>query len=343
MPQTISNPANLFSHLTGDRLNVNRMRPFVNSDGKTYFVNNGQMELHTNDGLLMYDEWKDLDRTVIDIATDRLVGVADLQAGGLTHNLGSIGVTITQWEESSDMDTANISMSGVTRGDEDTPAFKQAQVPVPVVHKDFRLNIRRLEASRRFGQALDVTSSSIAARKVAESSEDMLFAGNPITVDGNTIYGYTNHPDRNTETLGTAWDALAKTAYATIKDQVLSMVQKAEDDGYYGPFNLYIPTEYSTIMSDDYDPDSADNRTVRDRLLQIDQLNSIKVADRLTADNVVLVQMTRDVVDLAVAQDVTTVQWDDRGGMSELFKVMAVWVPRIKKDYDGNSGIVHLS
>lgn len=340
---SISNPATIFSHLTGDRLNVNRMRPFVNDDGKTYFVNNGKAELHTNDGLLRYDEWKDLDRNVIEISTDRLVGVADLQAAGLTHNLGSIGVTITQWEESSDMDSANVSMSGVTRGDEDTPAFKQSAVPVPIVHKDFRLNIRRLEASRRFGQALDVTASSIAARKVAETSEDMLFAGKPIVVEGNTIYGYTNHPQRNTVTLGTAWDALATSAYDTIKDQVLEMIQAAEDDGYYGPFNLYIPTEYSNVMQDDYDPGSGDTRTVRERLLQIEQLNSIKVADRLTADNVVLVQMTRDVVDLAVAQDVTTVQWEDRGGMSELFKVMAVWVPRIKKDYDGRSGIVHLS
>lgn len=336
----ISNPAQLFSNVSG-RLSVNNMRPFVMDDGKTYVVNNGEAQLHTNDGLLMYDEWKDLDRTVIDVATDRLVGIADLQSMGLTHNLGSIGVTISQWEEYSDMTDADVSMSGVTKGEEDTPAYDQASVPVPIIHKDFRINIRRLEASRQFGEALDTTSSNVASRKVAEKSEDMLFAGDPTTVAGNTIYGYTNFPARNTDTLSTAWDSV--TDNQDIIDDVLTMCDSARADNYYGPFTLYIPSGYEGTMDDDFKPGSGDTRTVRERILQIESVARVVVADRLSADNVILVQMTSDVVDLAVAQDVTTVQWDSQGGMSEHFKVMAVWVPRLKQDYDGRTGIVHLS
>ena len=333
----ISNPAALLS----GRLSVNAMRPFVTHDGKTYIIHNGAKKLHTNEGLLLYDEWKDLDRNVIEVATDRLTAIADLQAAGLTHNLGSIGVTIAQWERSSDMTDADFSMSGVTAGEEDTPAYKTQGVPVPVVHKDFRLNIRRLEASRRFGEALDVTASDIAARKVAEGSEDMLFAGKPITVDGQTIYGYTNHPHRNTVDLDTAWDDPTVTG-EDILDDVQEMLQTARDQNYYGPFTLYVPSEYEGVLDNDLYPDSGDTRTIRARLLQLSNLNRIVVADRLASDNVILIQLTRDVVDLAVAQDVTTVQWDQSGGMSEHFKVMAVWVPRLKSDYDEKSGIVHL-
>jgi len=57
---------------------------------------------------------------------------------------------------------------------------------------------------------------------------------------------------------------------------------------------------------------------------------------------VILVQLVRDVVDLAKAQGVTTVSWQAMGGMIEKFKVMGVQVPRIKSTFDGESGVVHL-
>ena len=53
--------------------------------------------------------------------------------------------------------------------------------------------------------------------------------------------------------------------------------------------------------------------------------------------------MTSDVVDMVVAQQPTTVQWETDGGFKLNFKVMAVMIPRIKADADGRSGIVHLS
>ncbi len=324
------------------RLSTNAKRPFVGNDGRSYIVNNGKVQLHSNDGLLMYDEWKDLDRDVISVATQRLTGVADLQSRGLVHNLGSIGVTIAQWEESSDMTEASVSMAGVTRGEEDTPAFKQNRVPVPVIHKDYRINIRRLEASRRFGEALDTTAGTIAGRVVAEKSEDLLFAGSPITVEGETIYGYTTHPDRNTVDISTNWDSVATSSNGDIVDEVNAGLQANREDLHFGPFIMYIPTAYESKLDEDFQQGSGDTRTLRQRLLQLSGLEDIKVADRLPANNVVIVSMARETVDLAIAQNITNVQWDERGGMTELFKTMAVWVPRIKSDYDNRSGIAHL-
>lgn len=332
------------SILGAGRLNHLAMRPFINKDGDSRVLidNKGRSIKANATALLQYQEWLDIDRRVVEVAVDRLVAIQDLTGRGLTHNLGSIGQTVSLWDRSSDMTQADISMSGVTKGEEDTPAFDTDQVPVPIVHKDFRVNIRRLEASRRFGEGIDTMAAEISSRLISERSEDMLFSGESIKVEGGTIYGYTNHPQRNTYDIGTSWTDTGVTGQDILED-VRGMLQAARNDNYYGPFVLYIPGEYETKMDEDYkDGASAgDTRTIRQRILQLNGIEDMKVADRLDDDNLVLVQMTRDVVDLAIAQDITTVQWSVDGGMQERFKVMAVWVPRVKRDYDGKSGVVH--
>jgi len=323
------------------RLNLNAQRPYLNEQGQPRIVGNNGKPLVANDGaLLRYDEWKDIDTEVVKVATDRLVGVRDLQARGLIHNLGSIGITLSQWEEESDMTAADVSMSGITEAEGDTPAWNLRNVPVPIFHKDFQMNIRRLEASRMVGESLDVTAASIAARRVSERSEDMLFAGEPIVVQGNNLYGYTNLPGRNQVDLDTNWDAIAQNGNGTIIDDVNAMLQAARDDKHFGPFVLYVPTGYEFKLDEDYSDQYP--RTVRDRIEALTGIERVEVADRLAANNVVLVQMTRDVVDLAIAQPISTIQWSTQGGMVENFKVMACWAARLKSDYDGRAGIVHL-
>lgn len=328
--------------ILGDRLDPMRLRPFIHKGESRVIVDNNGRTIKTNaPALLQYEEWLDIDRRVISIATDRLTAIQDLTGRGLVHSLGTIGQTVSLWDRSSDMTPADVNMSGVSQGEEDTPAFETDQVPVPIVHKNFRVNIRRLEASRRMGESIDTTASEIASRVVSEGSEDLLFSGSPIKVEGGQIYGYTNHPNRNTFTISD-WSS-GSTTGEDIVDDVQSMLAIARADKYHGPFVLYIPGEYETKMDEDYrqGTGTSDTRTIRERILALAAIEDIKVADRLSDGNVTLVQLTRDVVDLAIAQDIATVQWTSQGGMQEHFKVMAVWVPRVKSDYDGQSGIVH--
>lgn len=328
------------------RLNAFARRPYIarKTGESRIVVNQGDGKygsIRTNQtALLQYDEWKDIDRAVIQAAVQRMIGISDLRARGLTHNLGSIGLTISLWDRASDITPADVSMSAVTRGEKDTQAFRPQQVPVPIVHKDFQIELRRLVASRRFGESLDTSIAALASRRVAERSEQMLFGGvDTIQVDGSVIYGYTTHPDRNTVDLAANWD-LSTTTGADILADVQEMLNAARDDRHYGPFVIYVPTAYESKLDDDYR--DMDNRTIRQRILALSGIEDIRVADFLEPNNVLLVQMTTDVVDLAIAQDITTVQWQVLGGMQEEFKVMAVWVPRIKSDFDGRSGIVHL-
>lgn len=335
---------NGFGFFVNGKLNLNGARPFVDKDGQTKIIvvnsagKAGKLRINAS-ALLRYDEWKDIDRTVIESGLQRMPAINDLRSRGLTHPLGSIGQTVSMWETLSDMTEAGVAMSAITRGEKDTPSYGQSSVPVPIVFKEFSVELRRLEASRRFGAGLDVLGASIAGRLVGEKSEKMLFQGAGVQVDGATIYGYINHPNRNTVDLAEQWDNPATTGQDIVED-VQAMLAAARADRYFGPYVLYIPGTYEGRLDDDYRDN--DTRTIRSRIMALSGISAIQVCDFLPDDNVVLVQMTRDVVDLAIAQDITTVQWSIQGGMQEEFKVMAVWVPRIKADADGRSGVVHL-
>lgn len=290
--------------------------------------------LRTN-GLLRKQEWEELDLALVDVARQRLQLVSDLRSMGLTLRLGGLGTLVSQYEQLGDMSAANVDMSGVTPGQEDAPDFTLVSIPVPITHKDFRVNIRKLEASRRLGDAIDVTQVQTAGRRVADALESMVLSGISGKLDGNALYGYTNHPSRNT---GTAVGSFG--TIANIFTTISNMVSAAEADNYFGPYILYVATAQYGQMRAVYTDGSGQSAIVR-VLQNIPSIKQIKPVDQMTAGEVLLVQMTKDVVDLAIAQDIVTVQWDEMGGMVEKFKVMGCMVPRIKSDSGGRSGIVH--
>lgn len=292
--------------------------------------------MRTND-LLRKDEWTALDTAVIEVQRQRLNGIADLQNRNLTRNLGGLGVLVDQYEQMSDMGDADVDMSGEAEGDEDTIAYTLANVPIPVVHKAYRINKRRLEASRKLGQSIDTTQAEVASRKVRDKSEDILFNGQAgITVNGNTLYGYRTHPNRVTGSVTAAWtDETNRDILADIE----TMLSDADAKYFFGPFVLYVPTSYWSVLRSDYK--SYSERTYLERLRQYSEISDVKPADVLPADNIVMVQMSRDVVDLAIGQSVTNVEWMSKGNMVAHYKVMAAWAPRVKSDYNGNCGVVH--
>lgn len=298
--------------------------------------------LRTND-TLRKDEWKHFDEAVVEISRQRMVGVQDLVSRGLFLNIeNGLGTTVLEYETQSGIEAAEINMTGSSRGANDRVEYDIAYLPLPITHKGFQLNIRVLNASRKLGQPLDTTMAQMSARKVAEKIEEMLFTGaSTYTFGGGTLYGYTDHPNRNTVTLSVNWDASSKTGALILAD-VIAMKQASIDDRHYGPWILYVPTGYETALDEDYST-SYPNVTIRDRIKQIGGVVDVKVADYLTADNVVLVEMQPETARMVIGLQPTTVQWDTEGGMVNHFKVMAIMVPQIRADQDGRSGLIHLS
>lgn len=334
----------VIQRLLTNGMNIGGLRPWIGDDENNYITSNdGNALLIGNAATLRKDEWKHYDDVILKVTEERLRGVADLYAAGLTYTIpNGMGSTVLEYEDMSDMEAAQLSMDGATRGDKDRPEFDISYLPLPITHKDFMINARVLAASRTTGSPLDTTMAEMAARKVAEKLEDMLFNGaSTYAYGGGTIYGYTDFPSKNTYSLTANWDELDSSSIdgEGILSDVIGMKAASIAAGFYGPWVLYIPTNFETAMDKDFKVNS--DKSIRQRVLEIDGLTDIRVADKLTADNVILVQMTSDVVRMVNGMAVTPVEWNTEGGMILHYKVMTIQVPQLRATQEGDCGIVH--
>jgi uncharacterized linocin/CFP29 family protein len=327
--------------LLANGMNVNALRPWIGKDGRAYMANNG-VAVPVANATLRKDEWKQYDQAILKAAQQRMVGIADLQSRGLTYNISNgLGTTVLEYEDQSDISAAQVSMDAVTRGQNDRPEFDINYLPLPIIHKDFQINVRALNASRTTGQSLDTTMAELAAFKVVELAEQYLFQGwSTFTYGGGTIYGYEDFTHANSVTLSTNWDA-SDDMGANILSDVRSMKQASINDRFYGPWVLYVPTDYETVLDNDYV--SGYPKTIRERILEISGIQDVKVVDKLSEDTVILVQMTSDVVRLVNGLGITTVEWQTEGGMVFHYKIMMIQVPQLRADQNGRTGIVVLS
>lgn len=298
-------------------------------------------QLRTN-AVLGNDEWKFFDTQVIEEAAIRLRAVADLLAAGNVRRIpNGLGKTILEYQKITDLDPAIVSMSGITRSENDRFDWLSAGLPLPITHKDFFIDLRALVASQTSGEPLDATFARLASRKVVEETERMLFQGGKQFL-GLSIYGYTTHPNRNTMSFGTngSWSAVAKTGENILAD-VNSAIALLEGDRFYGPYVIYVSGSMSNKMGEDFK--AASDKNIRTRILDDTRIQDIRVVDQLPANTVIVVQLTPDVVSMVEGEPLQTIQWDVHGGFLINFKVFQILVPLIRADAQGRSGIVHIA
>lgn len=292
---------------------------------------------------LRHEDWKVVDKAVIEEAKIRLVGVADLITGGFSIPIANaLGKLVYAFERVTDMGEAITSLDGLSQTDNDVQEYDFNQSPLPITHKDFFVNLRKLEASKESGESIDTLNVRTATRVVSERLEKMLFQGGP-TYGGMSIYGYTTHPDRNEDTFdgGKDWDDATKSGASFLAD-VLNMVALARAARQYGPFTIYVPGTADVNLDNDYNSGSANPITIRQRLLQVSAVSAIRVADQMPAEQVVMKQNTIDCAAWLNGEQPQAVQWDEAGGFKVNFKVWSIGVPLIRSDIQGRSGVVHL-
>lgn len=341
-----------FNQKTGKTcLTVYKGGPRYNGDGSPREESYQNIVVNANPSLIQIntslrrDEWIRLDEALQPISRSRLGGVQDLIDNNLVFDIGNgMGSTVLEYHDISDAMEAQLSMDGINKGQADHVDYGAKFLPLPIIHVDYQILTRHLTASRNLGLPIDVSDAEAAARKINEKLEAMLFTNISYAPGGTntgTIYSYINQPNINTVAIGTNWDASAATA-AGIVDSVISMKQSSINAKHFGPWMLYIPTAYDTVMDGDY-VTAAPQNTIRDRILKIDGITGIKVVDTLPANTVLLVQMTSDVVRLVRGMGIQNVQWSQEGGMITKYKVMTIQVPQVRADQAGNSGIVKLA
>ena len=207
--------------------------------------------------------------------------------------------------------------------------------------------MRFLEASRLLGNGIDTTTAVEAARVVAEALEDMLFNGASVTFQGSTIYGYTTHPNRNTDTAGNYgggdWGTIAN-----VTGTVAGMLSAASLDRHYGPYVLYVSeTQYDQAALTFYSDGTGETPLMRMQRAygtqgsgQISAIKKVPV-DVLADGNLLLIQLTSDVVEWSETFAPMTREWRTGDGMESNWRVMTIAAPKIKARQDGKSGIVH--
>jgi hypothetical protein len=142
----------------------------------------------------------------------------------------------------------------------------------------------------------------------------------------------------------TGANTVGTTGPAIVND-VLGMIGALQADKKYGPYNLYIGTLAGNMIEGDFKVNTTD--TIRQRLERIQaggRAINIRVADQMpgaaTGQQAVLVQMTNDVVEVVNGQPPTVIPWTSLDGFTLYWLVLAIMVPRVRSDYDGNSGVV---
>lgn len=310
----------------------------------------GQVQIATERGLtinslLMRDEWTEVDNAVLDAAFQVLRAVPDLRSRGLRHALGSMASVVSRYYVASEVTAANVTMSGRGGANRDLPEITEIDVPVPVIFKDFEIDQRALMASRRLGDGLDLSALRAASQVVAETQEDMLLGNlGAFKMNGTTIYGYRTHPNRNTAT-ASGLGAGVWSTIGNILPTILGMLNMAKADNHNGPYVLYVGTAAYINMLATY-ADNTGQTPYQRALNTVPELKGVVEIPRMPANECVMVQMDANTVDFAEPNDMPGIQvreWSSPDGLAANFKVMSVFVPRVKSRQDTKSGIQHVT
>lgn len=292
---------------------------------------------------LREDEWKHIDERVNAVFGARQTIVDDLRQRGLVQPL-DIGTVLRVTERVADFGEATLSYDGEVEPVRDRVSYYQDVRAVPVIGASFQVNFRQLAASRQRGEPLDTTGAELAARKVNERLQKLFAVGESSGGPaGGGIPGLTTAPKRLTVDLTADW---ATSPSADPVGDVARMLDEAYSYSLFGPFVLYVPKNYWAAIQRDYKVGGlATTVSLIQRFREFADVEDVRPLDHLPNSNVVLVQLTRDVIDLSEAQPPITVQWQKSPFATE-FRVYTIAGPHIKtiETDTGTSinGIVHL-
>ena len=321
---------------------TNVLRPY-SLDGKgTYVTLNGKAVLIGNTtASLRKEDWIALDKALVLIGRKRLNAVGDLNGRGLVYNIpDGMGSTVLQTETQGDAMTAQLSMDGLRRSPNDRPLYELTNLPLPIMHADFSYSARNILASRKSGTPLDTSTMELAVRQVSQKTEQLLLGlESTYTYGGGSIYGYTNYPSRLTKTITAP--TVSGWAGGTLLAELLAARKQLVDVKMYGPYMLYFAPAWDQYLDADYV--AGYPKTTRARIGEVAGFEGLKTLDYLEDNDIIMIQMTSDVIRMVNAMPMRTLQWDESGGLQKNFKVMTIQIPQLRKDQDDNCGLLHAS
>lgn len=319
----------------------------VNEDGTA--KHKAQLLGNANSSTLFREEWKAIDGA-IGVARQKKMAFVNwlIEKGCVIDIPNGLGVTQYEWQNISSLSGADLSMDGLKQSDTDRVEYSSATTPLPIISKNWRLNLRYLEESRRKGMPMDTYFMSETARIVAQYTENMMINGTGnFKYAGDTLYGLLDSPNVEAVATGSgfftvAWDDSTATGSGILKD-LLAMVQEQNANLHYGPFTLWLPQKYQTALALDYSTDY--KGTIQQRLLETGTIAEIKYSDYFTQssagkDRIVLIDANKENIAVIRGMEFRDFEWNSLGGWVIEHKVAGIYSPLIRKDAGGMSGIV---
>jgi len=317
----------------------------INEDGTQELITNEEgLVALTRDGktivansLLRKDEWEKLDAAVQVAATGQYTAIPRLNGDSqLKQQLNSMGVLVSQYNQGSEMSRAAVSLSGRAAPDFDRQDYHLTGVPVPVIHKEFQIGMRELEASRAYGSGIDTTNAFEAGRVVQEEMERLWVSGNTnIALNQNILYGVSNETNINTGAATGDFGTISN-IIPTFRNMIIALAAA----NYFGPYEFWVArTQFNEMALNFYSDGSGESAL--ERVLRMQNVTAVRPNDWMTAGTLVGIQMTVNVIDFVVYQLNQIVEWTSNDGMAQNLKDMSIGAVRVKADYNGNSGLVY--
>lgn len=213
--------------------------------------------------------------------------------------------------------------------------------PIFCTWANFSFDIRELAIGQRVGTPLDVSHSEWATYLVLEANEDQAIngltdeQGNTMTIDGMSAPGILQ--STATWTYATWTGLTGNQILGEIQDAIEAL--RVTHPGM--PFTLFVPSNYSKIITGDYG--TAYPKTVLARLQDLGPWGGrnlkVVIVDTLPNDRAVIMAMDRRAVDLIVGQQPVPVSWKDGPGWNTFWVVLDCMIFRMFANKNGEYGV----
>jgi hypothetical protein len=305
----------------------------------TALAANAATRIEGNSLAIPLDAWRRIDTRAQALARTRLPIFNRLaQASTIPVDIADLVNFYPQMGDSGDV---LVSMDGRNAAKADAPAMKFDGTPVPILTSNSRIGWRQMAVMRKGGGMFDTAAIANNQRRVAEKLEDMVLNGlSSVNVNGATIYGLRNLPQRNAFVHGLT---LATATGAQWLAAVKATIAQALGDNQYGRITIFVNQgDYTAADTTDYALNYSG--TILERLRAISQIVEIVPAASLPVNEII------GIVDLDAgewggilsAMPMTTrpktrIEPED----DYVFGVIAAAAPQFRSDFAGQSAFIH--
>lgn len=232
---------------------------------------------------------------------DRIVFTARTQSVArrlINTRLVGGGIAVQQWtyDQANEVSDALLTYAFTDTG-EDTIELSRSDVPIPVLHKEFRIGRRDLAAAQRGGFALNASTASSAAYKVMNLENKIVLDG--YTVDGSNyeikgLYQSAGNTVSTSYDFGTSGNPLKAVAEG---------IGELMEDEITGPYNLVLnPTQYMELAISETDGGNPELPAVQ-KLLEGGEI--ITTSWQTAGTGMITASMDSGFFELVIPQDMT--------------------------------------